>query len=318
MGSNSSTEERSDFEARMKIPSELVKGPWKKQEDELLASLVEEHGPKDWSKIANKMAQTGHVRMGKQCLERWFNHLSPEVRKEAWTAEEDRVIIESHRQLGNKWTAISRLLNGRPANAIKNHWNSTLKRQVQFGSEIGSGSPRPGKRQRATVGHQSRKKRRLDVSSYESDEDFDSTSEEMDEDSDLAAYESRNEDQDQVREDQRTFETSSADVVVQTAASESDDEVIPSVSSHDPLAMDTTNPVWNIDLMNHSEYDSMQVSTQGFQYQTQPQSYNYNGFNAALYPAMPEFHEHHDQRQQAVGFATYWDPFEFGGSSYNP
>lgn len=317
MGSNSSTEERSDFEARMKIPSELVKGPWKKQEDELLASLVEEHGPKDWSKIANKMAQLGHVRMGKQCRERWFNHLSPEVRKEAWTAEEDRVIIESHRQLGNKWTAISRLLNGRPANAIKNHWNSTLKRQVQFGSEIGSGSPRPGKRQRATVGHQSRKKRRLDVSSYESDEDFDSTSEEMDEDSDLAAYESRNEDQDQVREDQRIFETSSADVVVQTAASESDDE-IPSVSSHDPLAMDTTNPVWNIDLMNHSEYDSMQVSTQGFQYQTQPQSYNYNGFNAALYPAMPEFHEHHDHRQQAVGFATYWDPFEFGGSSYIP
>jgi len=317
MGSNSSTEERSDFEARMKIPAELVKGPWKKQEDELLASLVEEHGPKDWSKIANKMAQLGHVRMGKQCRERWFNHLSPEVRKEAWTAEEDRVIIESHRQLGNKWTAISRLLNGRPANAIKNHWNSTLKRQVQFGSEIGSGSPRPGKRQRATVGHQSRKKRRLDVSSYESDEDFDSTSEEMDEDSDLAAYESRNEDQDQVREDQRTFETSSAEVVVQTAASESEDEVIPSVPSHDPLAMDTTNPVWNIDLMNHSDYDSMQVSTQGFQYQSQPQSYNYNGFNTALYPTMPEFHEHHDQRQP-VGFGSYWDPFEFGGSSYNP
>lgn len=318
MGSNTSTEEKSDFEARMKIPAELVKGPWKKQEDELLASLVEEHGPKDWSKIANKMAQLGHVRMGKQCRERWFNHLSPEVRKEAWTSEEDRVIIESHRQLGNKWTAISRLLNGRPANAIKNHWNSTLKRQVQFGAEIGSGSPRPGKRQRATVGHQSRKKRRLDVSSYESDEDFDSTSDEMDDDdSELVTYESRNEDQDQVREDQRTFATSPAEVVVQTAASESEDETLAhgSVASHDPLAMDTTNPVWNIDLMHHNDYDSMQV-TQSFQYQ-QPQAYNnYNGFNTAVYPVMNEFHDHHDQRQ-AGSFNTYWDPFEFGSASYN-
>eukprot|EP00029_Vermamoeba_vermiformis_P001470 TRINITY_DN1163_c0_g1_i1.p1 TRINITY_DN1163_c0_g1~~TRINITY_DN1163_c0_g1_i1.p1 ORF type:complete len:333 (+),score=68.75 TRINITY_DN1163_c0_g1_i1:146-1144(+) len=319
MGSNTSTEEKSDFEARMKIPAELVKGPWKKQEDELLASLVEEHGPKDWSKIANKMAQLGHVRMGKQCRERWFNHLSPEVRKEAWTSEEDRVIIESHRQLGNKWTAISRLLNGRPANAIKNHWNSTLKRQVQFGAEIGSGSPRPGKRQRATVGHQSRKKRRLDdsrVSSYESDEDFDSTSDEMDEDdSELVTYENRNEDQDQVREDQRTFETSPAEAVVQSASSEDETLAHGSVAAHDPLAMDTTNPVWNIDLMNHNEYDSMQV-TQNFQYQ-QPQTYNnYNGFNTAVYPVMNEFHDVHQDQRQAVSFNTYWDPFEFGAPTY--
>jgi hypothetical protein len=319
MGSNTSTEEKSDFEARMKIPAELVKGPWKKQEDELLASLVEEHGPKDWSKIANKMAQLGHVRMGKQCRERWFNHLSPEVRKEAWTSEEDRVIIESHRQFGNKWTAISRLLNGRPANAIKNHWNSTLKRQVQFGAEIGSGSPRPGKRQRATVGHQSRKKRRLDdsrVSSYESDEDFDSTSDEMDEDdSELVTYENRNEDQDQVREDQRTFETSPAEAVVQSASSEDETLAHGSVASHDPLAMDTTNPVWNIDLMNHNEYDSLHA-TQNFQYQ-QSQTYNnYNGFNTAVYPVMNEFHDVHQDQRQAVSFNTYWDPFEFGAPTY--
>jgi len=105
----------------------LVKGPWKEEEDAKLSELVEKFGPKDWSTIASHIPG----RIGKQCRERWFNHLSPEVRKTNWTPEEDRIIIDAHSKIGNKWTNISKLLDGRPANAIKNHWNSTLLKRIQ-------------------------------------------------------------------------------------------------------------------------------------------------------------------------------------------
>ena len=109
----------------------LIKGPWTEEEDDKVLQLVEKYGQKKWSTIAKELGG----RLGKQCRERWYNHLNPDIKKGNWTKEEDSVILDSHRKMGNKWAKIAAMLPGRTDNAIKNRWNSTLKKLAKEGSD---------------------------------------------------------------------------------------------------------------------------------------------------------------------------------------
>ncbi|CAM9754335.1 unnamed protein product [Ectocarpus sp. 6 AP-2014] len=108
------------------VKANPVKGPWSPEEDSLLKVLVDEYGRKKWSLIATQFPG----RSGKQCRERWLNHLDTRVKKSAWTGAEDVKLCEAQGRLGNKWSEISKLLPGRAENAVKNRFNSIITKRL--------------------------------------------------------------------------------------------------------------------------------------------------------------------------------------------
>lgn len=102
----------------------LVKGSWTKEEDQEIINFVARCGTKNWTKLAARLPG----RIGKQCRERWRNHLNPMNNNSAWTPEEDKQLLLLHERFGNQWVKISNCMPGRTDNSIKNRWNSTLKK----------------------------------------------------------------------------------------------------------------------------------------------------------------------------------------------
>lgn len=52
-------------------------------------------------------------RDGKQCRERYCNHLKDGINKNKWTKEEVDLLIALHSQYGNRWALICQHIEGR-------------------------------------------------------------------------------------------------------------------------------------------------------------------------------------------------------------
>ena len=109
----------------------LVKGPWTIVEDEALMEWVKLEGPTKWTICATKVPG----RSGKQCRERWFNTLDPDVKKGDWQEAEDKIIFRLYHRVGPKWTEMAKYLPGRTDNSIKNRFYSTIRKAKNKTSE---------------------------------------------------------------------------------------------------------------------------------------------------------------------------------------
>jgi hypothetical protein len=112
--------------------SKNVRKTWKNEEDKVLMQIILERGAKHWSSVAKEHNLRFHsgkpIRKGKNCRERWFNHLNPDLQKGQWSAEEDELVLQKHMEIGNKWSEIAKLLPGRTENQVKNRFYSLKKK----------------------------------------------------------------------------------------------------------------------------------------------------------------------------------------------
>ncbi|KAL5164220.1 Transcription factor MYB20 [Glycine soja] len=106
----------------------LKKGPWTAEEDKKLINFILTNGQCCWRALP-KLA--GLLRCGKSCRLRWTNYLRPDLKRGLLSEYEEKMVIDLHAQLGNRWSKIASHLPGRTDNEIKNHWNTHIKKKLK-------------------------------------------------------------------------------------------------------------------------------------------------------------------------------------------
>ncbi|XP_076888548.1 uncharacterized protein LOC143539005 [Bidens hawaiensis] len=111
----------------------LKKGAWSEDEDDKLRAYIQRYGHWNW-RLLPKFA--GLSRSGKSCRLRWVNYLRPDIKHGNFTKEEEDLIVELHKKLGNKWSEMAAYLPGRSDNEIKNRWHTHIKKRANKDRDV--------------------------------------------------------------------------------------------------------------------------------------------------------------------------------------
>lgn len=114
-----------DKETNKSKMSGSMRHKFSKEEDEKLKKIVLQHGEGNWSTIATFMTN----RTARQCRERYKNYLSPRIKNEPWTHDEEKILEQKYAEFGPKWAKIALFFESRSDVNVKNHWSAMVKRR---------------------------------------------------------------------------------------------------------------------------------------------------------------------------------------------
>jgi len=112
---------------------------WTPKMDKLLLQAVEKYGVKQWTKIAQEIAQeVGYGVTNKQCYQHW-NSINPLNKQGGWTDEQDQLIREFYEQSTRgehkKWKILleNETMKGRTKRMCAERWEAHLDPMVNRG-----------------------------------------------------------------------------------------------------------------------------------------------------------------------------------------
>lgn len=84
-------------------------------------------GARKWKNIARHMPG----RTERQCRDRYKNYLMPGYFTGQWTREEDEMFLNKHKELGSKWSLMTKFFTNRNANTLMSRWNYFVSRHTK-------------------------------------------------------------------------------------------------------------------------------------------------------------------------------------------